>query len=165
MNKKYLVFGIIGLFAFVSALWLGVSFIGNSNAVVIGENTEQMIITTDLTDFGTIDFSNPLTNLTQIKEFIIESPFGAEQTAYKVSIITTIEEAEPENCIIDEDEVIIELWKTGGYGYIGLITDGLQIQTAENIASGSSTYVFRLIAIDRQVCPASYDTEIIFTLV
>ena len=146
----------------VTALWLSSGWLGNSTAEITGVELLPMVEVVTLDNFGALDFSNPETSLTQVKTFVVESPYGAKEKFYTASWVVNIEELNSENCLLEENDIYFELWKVNGYGTTGEIENGASFVTAENSNSGASTYELRLIASTRALCPANYEVEITF---
>ena len=145
----------------VSAIWIYFGYRGMTSAVIQTPASNPMIIVQDLEDFGILDYSNPSLNLTQKKQFIVESPYGSLSTSYNVTweIERTLTDL---NCTYNEGEIEFQIWKLNGYGDIGELINGGVIRTANNDVAGDSIYEVRMIAVSHAVCPAQYDLSINF---
>ena len=144
----------------VSATWLLIGWNGTATANIIGNEPRAMMEVIPLSDFGILDFSTGIP-LEQVLEFQIESPDGMSETFYSVEWEITRTDLN-ETCEYLEDEITFSLWKSGGYGFIGEITNGGVISTANNPNAGGSIYELILTAISKHVCPSDYEVEISF---
>ncbi len=142
----------------ISAVWVLSAFSRSISANVVGRQTSDMIVLVDLVDFGLVDFSNGVLNRSQ--EFIVESPNGITEQAYRPFWNITRTELEPSNCTYTEDEVTFEFWKTGGLKTIGQLEYGKWFYTSDN--TEDSTYEVRINAISANVCPVDYQINLTF---
>ena len=144
---------------FACAIWGMFGWSGSATANVIGQNPEFMLEEVTLEDFGVLDFS--VGELSYVKGFTLESPTGTREAKYNVFLEVTATELNPD-CNYTEDEITFRLFKTGGYGFIGEILNGMEINTANNPVVGASTYELNISAEARNVCPVDYEADIQF---